>query len=418
MPDLIGKKLLILGGYQTEIEIINEAKRLGVYTIVTDNHTNWSEAPAKLVADEAWDISWSDIDKLFEKCKETNVDGCIAGFSEKRVFYAQRLSNRLGTPFYGDGAKLGSLFDKNKFKDACISCGVTVPKEYRYDDKIDYPVIVKPTDNGGSRGITICYSKSELEEAYEKAKSFSDARKAIIEEYICADEVMLYFTVCDGNVELSAMCDRYMERFFDKITQLPVAYYYPSKHLKYVNKEIKDKFKKLIDYFSIKNGLIAFQSFVRDGDIIPFDPTYRLDGTMSYHIVEEVNGNNILSQLINYSLTGTMQIKHGIQENPIFNKIGFQIPILLKKGIISQISGMDKLLQNDNILHIFQMYKTGDEMYHEADFSQIFCRIFICVENKSQVNEIVNFIYSNLCIFNENGEDMIIGRFDCSRLED
>ena len=80
--DLKGKRLLILGAYRTEIEIINEAKKLGVYTIVTDNHTDWSLAPAKALADEAYDISWTDYDALEKICRERNVDGCLAGYSE------------------------------------------------------------------------------------------------------------------------------------------------------------------------------------------------------------------------------------------------------------------------------------------------------------------------------------------------
>ncbi len=64
MNNLFGKKLLILGAYNSEIEIVNCAHEMGLTTIVTDNHTDWNFAPAKYVADEAWNISWSDIDTL------------------------------------------------------------------------------------------------------------------------------------------------------------------------------------------------------------------------------------------------------------------------------------------------------------------------------------------------------------------
>ena len=46
-------KLLILGAYRTEIEIVEAARIKGLYTIVTDNHENWDDAPAKKIADEA-----------------------------------------------------------------------------------------------------------------------------------------------------------------------------------------------------------------------------------------------------------------------------------------------------------------------------------------------------------------------------
>lgn len=66
--NLTGKKLLILGATAGEISLVKRAQKYGIYVIVTDNHTDYTLAPAKNVADEAWDISWSDIDTL-EKCK-------------------------------------------------------------------------------------------------------------------------------------------------------------------------------------------------------------------------------------------------------------------------------------------------------------------------------------------------------------
>ena len=58
------KIILILGGDYLEIEIVKRAKSLGYYTIVTDNHYDWMLSPAKQMADEGWNISWSDIDAL------------------------------------------------------------------------------------------------------------------------------------------------------------------------------------------------------------------------------------------------------------------------------------------------------------------------------------------------------------------
>ena len=51
-------KLLVLGATYNEIVVIERAKAKGIYTIVTDNNTDYSKSPAKYVADEAWNISW------------------------------------------------------------------------------------------------------------------------------------------------------------------------------------------------------------------------------------------------------------------------------------------------------------------------------------------------------------------------
>ena len=413
--NLNGKKLLILGAYSSEIEIIEEAKKHGIYTIVTDNHMDWSLAPAKYKADEAWNISWSDIESLYKKCVEEKIDGCMAGFSERRVAYAQKLCHMLDLPFYTDGAKLDIIFDKSKFKAACKKCGIRVPKEYSTaDDEIVFPVIVKPSDNGGSRGISICYDAKELIEATRAAKLYSDKNEVLIEEYIKSDEVMVYFLVHNGIVDFSAMCDRMMHKFSDKITQLPVGYYFLSKYLSVFKEHNLHKFVNLIKSLEIKNGLIAFQSFVVGNDVIPFDPTYRLDGTISYHLLSLSRETNHLEMLINYSLTGSMGNDEIISkwEKPELEKENFEMTILLGKGTISKIVGINQIKSLKNVVYVYQNLFEGDQLSKEADFSQIAFRIHIRANNKKELKSTVEQINEILKVYDSNNANMIIYRMD------
>ncbi len=410
--NLSGKKLLILGAYKTEIEIINCARKMGIYTVVTDNHTNWEEAPAKFVADEAWDISWSNIESLSKKCYEESIDGVMAGFSEKRVANAQKLSRKINKPFYTDGADLDTILNKGSFKTACQQAGIDVAKHYDENDVIQYPVIVKPTDNGGSRGISICYTSHDLEEGIINAKNNSESGCIEIEEYIVADEVMIYYVVHNGIATLSAMCDRYMHSFDKKITQLPVGYKYPSKHLTLFKEKHDKNFQRLIHNLGIQNGLIAFQSFVNDTRVIPFDPTYRLDGTMAYHSTESINDSNVLQMLITYSLTGTMGNDDEIssKENPEFKKIAFELPVLLGKGMIHETTPINSYYDVNDVIFVHQGHDTGDTMNLSADFSQILCRIQLVADNEDDLETKLSELNSKIIAKSDNGEDMVLYR--------
>ncbi len=88
----------------------------------------------------------------------------MAGFSEKRVGFAQQLCKRLNKPFYTDGSDIERILNKSDFMDACSKAGIDIPKHYKETDNVVYPVIVKPADNGGSRGVGICYNRRELKE--------------------------------------------------------------------------------------------------------------------------------------------------------------------------------------------------------------------------------------------------------------
>lgn len=411
-------KLLVLGAYPSDIEIIREAQRMGFYVVSTDNHVDWEQAPGKKVADEAWNISWSDIDALKTQCEKCGVTGVMAGFSERRILCAQKLCAALGKPFYAEGAQLNRILDKVLFKQACIESGVTVPRAYRYGEKIEFPVIVKPADNGGSKGITVCHCEDEFEPAYQKALAASDNKTVVIEQYIVADETMVYFTVHNGIADVSAMCDRYMHHFGTDITQLPIGYFYPSRHLDVFLKYNLDKFRRLIQNLGIKNGLIAFQSFVIGNDVIPFDPTYRLDGTMTYHICEAITGSNVLNMLIGYSMIGTMGNDGLITriENPRFNKIGFELPVLLRNGTIRTITGLDEIKSFDHVIHIHQIHFVRETLSKTADFSQILCRIHMTADSVQSIRDTVERVYEVLSVVDENGDDMIICRIDSDRI--
>ena len=71
--ELNGKVLLVLGASADEISLVQRAQKYGVYVIVTDYNTDINISPANLLADESWNISWSDIDALIEKIGENEI---------------------------------------------------------------------------------------------------------------------------------------------------------------------------------------------------------------------------------------------------------------------------------------------------------------------------------------------------------
>ena len=87
--DLQNKKLLILGGDSFSIDIVKTAKSMGVYTIVTDWY-DVKRSPAKLVADEYWNVSIEDYDLLSQKIKEAHVDGVFTGFTDSYLLPYQK----------------------------------------------------------------------------------------------------------------------------------------------------------------------------------------------------------------------------------------------------------------------------------------------------------------------------------------
>ena len=127
--DIRGKKLLILGANAIICEIVNAAKALGVYTIVTD-YNPVEKAPAKLIADEYWNDSIMDYDVLLPKIKEHKVDGILTGFIDIVLLPYQYLCELSGLPCYATKEVFELTMDKARFKQLCREHGVPVIPEY------------------------------------------------------------------------------------------------------------------------------------------------------------------------------------------------------------------------------------------------------------------------------------------------
>ena len=138
------------------------------------------------------------------------------------------LCNRLNVPAYSNLETFRVLTRKDWFKDACRRYEVPVVEEYD-PSRVPadaYPVIVKPTDSSGSRGITICWQPSELADALMIARKASPSGTAIVERYMSGDEVVLYYYMQDGEASFAAMCDRYTYRAAGKV-HLPICFVFP-----------------------------------------------------------------------------------------------------------------------------------------------------------------------------------------------
>ena len=162
------KKLLVLGGKPIgSCEIVEKAMEKGIYTIVAD-YLSVEESAAKKVSNEQWEISTADINRLKELCLENKVSAVVTGVHEFNIKRKIELCEELNLSQYCTKKQWDLCENKAQFKKLCSEYGISVARVYcRDDEKIEFPVIVKPVDSSGSRGFSICNNKDELEEGIE-----------------------------------------------------------------------------------------------------------------------------------------------------------------------------------------------------------------------------------------------------------
>lgn len=184
------KKLMILGGSRYALPVIKAAHDLGLYVITCDY---LPDNIAHKYSDEYCNVSIIEKDLVLNVAKERNIDGIMSFACDPGVVTAAYVAEKLGLPSCGPYESVCILQNKGKFRKFLSDNGFTVPVAKSYNDincaikdidMFNWPVIVKPTDSAGSKGVTKVENPELLEKSIKYALSFSHGNEFIIEDYI------------------------------------------------------------------------------------------------------------------------------------------------------------------------------------------------------------------------------------------
>ncbi len=395
------RKVLIIGDNLHSKELIETAKASGIYTIITDNKTV-EQSPSKEIADEYWDISATDIDALEKKAREVGVTGVTCGASEICMSAVRKLCKRMNLPFWMDDTAWEITNNKRKFKELCQECGLPVAKEYRLDisfaqedlDKVEYPVVVKPADGFGSRGMHICSNADELKEGYKDAYEMSSIKEVVVEQYFTGWEVQLLFAFHDGKAYLATTGDTYGDKKENNTIVFAVG---PTRYMERYEKEWKKSIENLFVKLHCKSG-IGFIQFVLDGDrAAVMEMNYRLPG----------GHNNIDALMYKCMLDCAMGEDTVTEQDLAYHSYG-QIcyALWLRPGTIAKIEGVDEVHAKISSLHLTQTKKVGDVIGENEGMRRIFLYVISMTSSDEVINN-VDYINETVKVYDTEGNDMV-----------
>lgn len=414
--ELRGKKLLILAGAGVHNKVVRAAKEMGIYVIVTDN---LKDSPAKIIADESWMYSITDVDAIVERCKIEKIDGVLNFCIDPAQKPYQQICERLGLPCYGTKEQFNILTDKRNFKDYCIAHNVDVIQEYtRQDvlnDRVEYPVFIKPTNSRGSRGQSICYNKEEAVIGLEVAAKEAQNGDIICEKYMVGyQDIGSAFFVIDGIPHLVKFGDRHLGRIEDNLSKQVICTRLPSVHVPMFMEKVHDRVKEMIKSLDIKFGPVFLQGFV-DGDTIRYyDPALRMPGGDYDIILREATGFDTVKSLIHFALTGDSKTVEGEPENAfdLSGGTALLITVSVRPGKMARVEGFEEVLRHPNIIYGRQIIPEGSIIPSSGDIQQRVAAIGAYVSDRDKIPECIEYIYKTYKIMDENGNDMIVSRYE------
>lgn len=410
---LEGKRLLVLGTTSSEIPLVRRAQQLGVYVIVTDNNLDPGRSPAKAVADEAWDVSWSDQEALAMLCARKGVDGACAGYSEMRVEALVSLCERMGYHCFANAGQLSLTRDKILFKGLCEKYGVPVVKGHRDASEVaGFPVIVKPSDRGGSIGVSIAHDAEELAMAVDLAKRSSLCSRAVIEDYVGGHPKFdAYYAVVDGEAFLVATDDVLpsYENGTERVVQS--GWVMPSREHGRFADEADGPLRELIADLRIRNGLISFSGFASPEGFEFFEAGFRLGGDNLSEYVSRLCGLNVLDLFIYFALLGDSSSTLQSLDWELRPQLKCAtINVYSKAGVIARISGFSDVRDMPECALALTYAQPGAHCAGTGAMRTKVGMAYFCHESPSVLARCLEQAYEAISVEGVRGEDMVYER--------
>lgn len=360
------KRILMLGGSMQQIPAIKAAKQKGYYTITCDYLPN---NPGHKYADEYHNVSTTDEQAVLELAKKLDIDGIVAYASDPAAITAAYVAENLnlpGNPY--DSVKV--LTQKDLFRDFLAENGFNTPKANGYTtfedayneiDQFKFPVMVKPVDSSGSKGVVKIYNKEQLKDAVKEALSYSRGKRIIIEEFIQKKGYQISgdgFSV-DGKLVFTSYGN---ELYSGKGTREYVALgeFWPSLLSSELKAKVDNELQRLITALNMKTSAYNIEVILDENDDV-----YILE-------LGPRNGGSYIPQLINYA-TGVDLVDYTLRaavgedcsDLAMKETQGCYSNYMLYSTVSGNFKGIwfDENFKKNNLLDVYCTYSEGDEVH-------------------------------------------------------
>lgn len=414
------KKLLMLGTSYASCEMIRYAKSIGVYTIVTD-YLEPEKSIAKLISDEYWMINTGDIDILEAKCRKDKIDGVCCGISEFNLEVAMELCRRLGLKSYCTPEAWHFSRDKDDFKALCRKLQAPIAKDYFIsaelsDDElesVEFPVVVKPVDLSGNRGISYCHNKDELVQAYKYALSCSKSEKIIVEKMLHGEEWYGTYALANGDISLIALNAMYAQPGEPKNCYTITTTV--SNHVDRYCEEISPKIEELLRAVGCTDGIVWVQVMLDEDDkFYIIEMGYRMDGEMMFIPYKDLIGFDTIKWLVETALG----IEHTKEDLPdpqtkAFTATATGMELWTNnEGTITKMEGFEEISQIPGVF-VETLKQVGDKAIKYRPVGVI----TFATDTFDEMKQIIQQINDKVHVYNEKGEDVIIKYTDFDYLK-
>ena len=366
----MSKKIMLLGGIRYLLPVIKAAKALGYYVITCDYI---QDNIAHKYSDEYHNVSIIDKDAILELAQKLKIDGIMSFAVDPGVLTAAYVADKmkLPTPPY-ESVKI--LQNKGLFREFLKQNKFNVPiaNSFKSQDEVNdkiieytFPVIVKPVDSAGSKGVTKVDQPNKLNNAINIALKFSLNKEFIIEEFI---EPLGNPTDCDSfSIDSQMVITTFNNQYFDAHASnpyTPAGYSWPSTMIQEHQTILKNEIQRLVSLLNMSSSIYNIETRVgKNGTPYIMELSPRGGGNRLSEMVKLVYGIDLIEMAIKSAMGETLkeykEIKTELSANPITELIlhadaqGTFESIEISDNIKNNLIEMDLWVNKGDVINSF-----------------------------------------------------------------
>lgn len=409
---MMKQRLLILGSLREFVQLIQLAKSRGIYTIVCDGYP---DSEGKKYADKAYDIDVGDTDRIVSICQLERIDGIITSFSDYLFECMVKIANKAGLKCYFSPEKLDYYRNKDIMKQMFRQLSIPTAKYVRLSsdfsdsllDDMEFPVVVKPIDKYGSRGILVLYSVEEIRKYYDFICATSEIKEILVEEYNEGYEFNMMSWVLDGEIHVISIADREKTPVCTNDIPISTRNVYPSRLIHNVYDEAKDILQKVANYTGQTSGVLSMQFFWSPGEPVSVCEVAGRFFGYEHELVDYCCGLKVENLLLDYLYDNTSLRNTLKMHTPFFEKNSAVLYFHGKNGLmVDNQEAASQLSNMKGVKDSWLFYKPGERIIPHG-VNPYAVRYYISDGTRKEIDRMTRYIYKHISITSKDGEEIL-----------
>ncbi len=350
------KYLLIFGGSILQRSLILNAKKMGIITVVIDPDEDASE---RNTSDFFEVVAGNDFEGTCEVVMKYNISGVITSATDKPLVMMAKIAEKYNFPFYSVAtAQMATdkWMMKKIFQDNAIPCAKGIETK-EIIPIANYPVILKPKDNSGSRGVYYCETAEQLNTYFEQSKTYTKKDSVIIEDFIPGAEFSVEAIHSENHTTVVQITEKTTSSFPFNVELAHVA---PAVLSKPIIDQINTVILKIATAFNYKFCVSHTELKVHGNSISIIETSPRLGGDfITSHLVPLSTGINIERKLIELTLG---EKNTAINLNQVYKKIASIQYFNLTGDYLNSEVDVSKIIAKYKLIELSFALHKGDKI--------------------------------------------------------